>query len=143
VPTPTENHDLDHCLACGTSNPQGLHLFFRPDETGVTAETVCREEWVSWRGLIHGGLLSTMMDEAMGWAVGRDGWTGLTGRLSVRLLRPVAPGQPLVVHAWVVSSRRHVAKTCAELLTPGGLRVAAAEALMVLTKDLPRVAKMA
>lgn len=140
--TPAENHDLDRCLACGTGNPQGFRLRFHPDDTGVTAETVCRAEWVSWRGLIHGGVLSTLMDEAMGWAVAQDGWTGLTGRLSVRLLRPVAPGQRLVVHAWVASYRRHVAKACAELLTPGGIRVAGADALMVLTPDLPEVVRL-
>lgn len=139
MPTPEENHELVGCFACGTGNASGLHLRFRFQEGGVVAETVRRPEWLSWRGMIHGGILAAAMDEAMGWAVAADGWTGLTGRISARLLRPVAPGQRLRVRGWVLSYRQRVARTAAEMVTPGGTRVAQAEALTMLTRDLPAV----
>lgn len=103
------------------------------------AETVCRPTWISWRGIVHGGLLATMMDEAMGWAVAERGWTGLTARLTVDIRLPVAPGQRLTVRGWVERWRRRIARTAAELRTPGGTVVARARALMLLTQDLPPV----
>lgn len=138
TPTPAENHDLAGCFACGTDNPNGIRLRFRFEDGRAVAETTCRPGWVSWNGLIHGGILTTMMDEAMGWAVAPDGFTGLTARLSTRLLLPLVPGQPLVVRAWVERWRRRVARTAAELVTPGGTPVATAEALMFVGHELPQ-----
>ncbi|HXX38556.1 MAG TPA: PaaI family thioesterase [bacterium] len=84
--------------------------------------------WVSWHGIVHGGILAAMMDEAMGWAVAQNGWTGLTARLTVDLYLPVTPGQRLIT------------RTAADLRTPDGTLVARARAHVLLTRDLPHVA---
>lgn len=139
MPTPQENHDLAGCWACGRQNHTGMGLSFRFEDGRAVAETVCQPGWVSWNGIIHGGILAAMMDEATGWAVAAQGWTGLTARLSVRLLQPVVPGQRLVVRGWVERLRRRFAQAAAELVTPGGTRVAAARSLMFVTRDLPEV----
>jgi len=138
MPTPRENHDLTGCIACGSANPSGIGLRFRLDEAGrAVADTVCQAGWVSWKGIVHGGVLAMLMDEAAGWAVAGRGWTGLTARLSIRLARPVVPGQRLIVRAWVERLRKRFAQVAAELLTPGGTRVAGAQLLMFVTGDLP------
>ncbi|MDA8343866.1 MAG: PaaI family thioesterase [Thermaerobacter sp.] len=138
MPTPSENHDLAGCFACGTDSSRGMHLQFRADGEGVMAETQTDSSWVGWQGLVHGGLLATLMDEAVGWAVAAIGKTGLTARLSVRYLLPVAPFQRLIVRAWVQSSDRRGARTGASIELPTGRKVATAEALMLFVKDLPR-----
>jgi acyl dehydratase len=75
----------------------------------------------------------------MGWAVAQDGWTGLTGRLRVRFVRPVGPGQALRVRAWVLAYRHRVARAAAEVVSPGGVRVAEAEGLLRLGQVVPPV----
>ena len=135
--TPSENHDMDGCFACGTQTPRGMHLRFRQDGNGVLAETRTDETWVGWQGLVHGGLLATLMDEAVGYAVAAIGRTGLTARLSVRYIVPVAPLQELVVRAWVRHSDRRGAHTAASVELPSGRKVATAEATMIFVDRLP------
>jgi uncharacterized protein (TIGR00369 family) len=139
MPTPQENHDLAGCIACGYDNGCGLGLRFRFEADYAVAETTCDAAWVSWNGIIHGGVLATLMDEAVGWAVAKGGWTGLTARLSVKLLRPVGPGQRLVVRGRVEHWRRGFVEAHAELTTPDGTRVASARSLVFITRDLPQV----
>ncbi|HVB09103.1 MAG TPA: hotdog fold domain-containing protein, partial [Bacillota bacterium] len=85
-----------------------------------------------------GGLLITMMDEAMGWAVAAGGHTGLTGRLDARLHVPVKPGTRLHVRGWVREWKKRLAHTAADLRDEAGHVVAECEATLVLTVDLPR-----
>lgn len=141
LPSPRENHDLAMCFVCGEANPQGLGLRWRLDaENGPGVVGQWRPEpWaVSWRGIIHGGLLTSVMDEAMGWAVALlYGRTGLTVRLTVRLRRAVAPGQLLALRAWVGRYQRRMAHTAAEMRNAEGSLVATAHATLYLTDQLP------
>jgi uncharacterized protein (TIGR00369 family) len=139
--TPEENHDGERCFACGTDNPGGLHLRFGLEDGRVVARVAAASLWVGWRGLVHGGILASMMDEAMGWAVARDGWTALTARLSARFLAPVGPETMLVVQAWVVHWHRRLAEAAAEIRTESGRLVARAEGTMWLVRELPAVVK--
>ena len=63
----------DHkvCFGCGSDNPHGLALEFTHDADGVRAEFVTREEHQGFRGMLHGGIVTAALDEAMGHAVGR------------------------------------------------------------------------
>ncbi len=137
MPTPRENHELAQCFACGSANPHGLMLRFVTEPGTAVAQTRCRGSWVSWRGIIHGGILAAMMDEAMGYAVATRGWTALTARLTVDLHLPVAPGQRHTIRAWVERWRRRLARTAAELRTPDGTVVARASAHVLLVQELP------
>lgn len=140
MPKPEENHDLTGCFACGTANAEGLGMRFRLEEPGVVADLVAAPSWVSWRGIVHGGLLITMMDEAMGWAVAAGGRTGLTGRLQARLVAPVGPGTPIRIRGWVREWRGRLAYTAAEIRSQAGALLASAEGALVLTDDLPATA---
>ncbi len=140
MPTPRENHDLAQCFGCGTDNPHGLHMHLEPGTDGVRARIPTSAGWVSWRGVTHGGLIATVMDEAMGWALAYQGFTGLTARLSVRYLRPAAPGATLCVHAWVTRARHGVAQASAEVSDAGGSRLATADGLLRIVEDVAAVA---
>jgi uncharacterized protein (TIGR00369 family) len=137
MPSPAENHDLRGCFACGTENAEGIGLRFRAEEGAVSADTVAEPGWVSWRGIVHGGLLITMMDEAMGWAVAAGGHTGLTGRLSARLHAPVVPGTALRVRGWVKRWHRRLAYAAAEIRDAHGRLLAECEATLAISDTLP------
>lgn len=143
MPTPSENHELEHCFGCGTDNARGLGMILRPEADGVHARILTGPGWVSWRGVVHGGLLATVMDEAMGWAVAYRGFTGLTARLSVRYLRPASPGATLLVHAWVTDTRHGLARVSAEVSQEGGSRLCSADGLLRLIDDIDAVAPQA
>ena len=96
------------CLACGHDNPHGIHLHLNVDEpTGlVTADFTPAPHHMGFEGIVHGGLLSTVLDEAMVWAAT---WTGkrfcVCGELNVRFRRSVLVGLPVRVEARATSMR--------------------------------------
>ena len=58
------------CFACGTSNPHGLHMKFYYDGCKyITSSLKLEERFKGWDQLIHGGIISTILDELMAWAM--------------------------------------------------------------------------
>lgn len=109
----------NHCFVCGPDNPVGLRLRFTRDGEAVTAEFVPREEHVGWEGVVHGGILAAVLDDAMGNVFYLRGYQALTARMEVRFRRPVRPGERLQVRAWVASEDSRTITTRAELLRDG------------------------
>ncbi len=118
-----------NCLVCGPSNPHGLKLSLHIDpQTGVVSVTFTpRPEHIGFEGIVHGGILATVVDEAMVWAAT---WSiknfCVCGDLSTRFRLGAAVGQPLAITARVVSSRRRLIETTAEIHSSAGLVASAA-----------------
>jgi acyl-coenzyme A thioesterase PaaI-like protein len=104
------------CFACGASHPSGLKLQFHVNENGsVSADWTPSSVWEGFQGVIHGGIVSTVLDEAMSKAVAAAAKPAFTCHLEVRLRRPVAPGESLVVRGWVVKKRKRYIRVEADL----------------------------
>jgi acyl-coenzyme A thioesterase PaaI-like protein len=58
------------------------------------------------KGTIHGGIITTVLDEAMSKAIIACGWEAFTVELRVRLRERVCPGEELRVQGWVVEKRK-------------------------------------
>jgi len=109
----------NRCFVCGPDNPSGLRLVFRREGEAVVAEFVPREEHVGWEGIVHGGLLAAVLDDAMGNVFFLQGYQALTARMEVRFRRPVRPGDRLRVRAWVEREDGRTITTRAELVRDG------------------------
>ncbi len=95
------------CFVCGLNNPIGLKLDFETDGRIVRARFLPRPEHVGFRETVHGGIVSTVLDEAMVWAIGvRTRRFACCAELSVRFLQPARPDDELVVVAELVANRR-------------------------------------
>nr|MQY82011.1 hypothetical protein [Dehalococcoidia bacterium] len=74
------------CFGCGKKNPFGLRLKFRRDGGGVRAEFTPGEYYQSWTNIIHGGIITAILDEAMGHATLMSGNFGfLTASIQINL----------------------------------------------------------
>jgi len=84
-----------------------LKLRFRqePDHS-MAADWTPSSTWEGFQGIIHGGIIATVLDEAMSQAVAAAGIPGLTCRLEVRLRQSIVPGESLSVRGWVVEKRK-------------------------------------
>ena len=101
-----EVHFDGHCFGCGQLNEDGLKLIFTPGPEGSVAEYVVPERFQSWAGMAHGGMVSLMLDEAVGWAAWQAGHPGVTGRLQVSFRRPLRLGEAIRIVGTVESTRR-------------------------------------
>jgi acyl-coenzyme A thioesterase PaaI-like protein len=122
----------DRCFVCGSQNPQGLQLCFAPDgDHAVTAVWRTKEVWEGYRGVIHGGIVSTVLDEAMSKAVAAAGIRALTCELRVRLRQRIEVAEELRIRGWVVEKRKRRIAAEATLNDSDGLERAHAWAIFL------------
>lgn len=116
------------CFVCGLNNPIGLNLDLESDGRVVRARFAPRPEHAGFKDTVHGGLISTVLDEAMVWAVGvRTKRFAYSAELTMRFFKPVRPGMELVAQGEVTAVRRaRLFETKAELRDAQGTVYAAA-----------------
>ena len=128
--------DFPQCFACGADNASGLHVrFTRNGDRGCRAEFVAGASHVGWPNLMHGGLIFTLMDEAVAWALAYEGLRGVTGKAEVRFRLPVNVGDRLAIEASVVERSRRLVRARADVRKADATDdiVADMDATMVLT----------
>jgi acyl-coenzyme A thioesterase PaaI-like protein len=125
----TESPELgvdDYCFACGQANPKGLHLTFRFEGEEYVCDFTAAREYQGWTDIVHGGIVSTVMDEVMTRLLWERGIGAMTAELTVRLKHPTPVGRPLTARARLVSQRRRLYETAAELSLEDGTVTATA-----------------
>ena len=126
-----EQSDLARwCYACGDLNPIGLHLRFRMQDDWAIASFEAQREHQGYPGYVHGGIVSSLLDEAMGWATYGRGIWALTGKIELRFRESVPTGRPLEVRARIRRDRGRTLDVLAELRDGGGKLFAEATGLL-------------
>lgn len=124
------------CFVCGRENPVGLQLTFYEDpESGqIVVPLNIPSRYQGYPGIVHGGILSTILDETTGRAinVGQDDeqfW--VTAKLEMRYRQPTPTETPLTAVGWVVKKRSRTAEVAGEIRLPDGTVTAEASAVIV------------
>lgn len=95
------------CFACGLANPVGLKLAFYEEEDGrVTTVYRPAEHFQGYPGVLHGGIVTALLDETLGRVAIAQGEFMVTARLNVRFRRPAPLNQPLQVEGKPAERRR-------------------------------------
>lgn len=91
------------CFACGAKNAHGLRMKFYADRQQVYSFLSLPETMTGWDRTIHGGILSTILDEIMGWAVIHlFKKLGVTQSITVDFKRPIKAGENISVRGRVL-----------------------------------------
>ena len=109
--------DEGMCFGCGKNNPIGLKLEFDLDKEKLTVEGrfTPKREHEGYVGIMHGGLVATLMDEAMLKLLWDSGISAVTATLEVKLVKPVPVGGELVIKGRVESQQGRIVHTSAEV----------------------------
>ena len=99
-----------YCFVCGDRNPIGLKTQFTLDrgERRAECEISLPKEFQGWENVVHGGILSTLLDEAAIYACRTIGERFVTAEISVRYRRPVSVERPMNVSARVLKVKRNI-----------------------------------
>ena len=124
-----------NCFACGTLNAGGLQLELHAGDDVCWTELSLDKRFEGWDGIAHGGIICTILDEVMGWAVIEHDLWGVTARMAVDFKKPVVIGQPIRAEARVTSARRRVVDVEGELRHADGTLLAAATATYVAAPE--------
>lgn len=123
------------CFACGKDNPIGLKLEFIENESGYSTTFIGGPEHQSYDGIMHGGLISTLLDEVMARYIHVKGFNAVTARLEVRFRQPTPIGQRLTVTANIVSQRRNLYELKSVITLPDGTIAAEGKATIAVVED--------
>jgi uncharacterized protein (TIGR00369 family) len=93
------------CFGCGLRNDAGLQLIFRQEGGEIVTEFTPDARFQGFPGVVHGGILATLLDETLSRTATVEGRWMMTGRLDVRFRRAAPLGHPLRITARTVSSR--------------------------------------
>jgi len=122
------------CFACGRDNPISLKMKFSVEGDRYVSRFTAGPEHQSYDGIVHGGILSTLLDEIMGrYPYAVMGQNTVTARLEVRYRKPTPIGRELTVAGWIVGKRGRLYETAATIALPGGTVTAQGKATLMVT----------
>ena len=111
--------DDRYCFVCGEKNPFGLQLEPRGSNGKGYIEWTPEKRHQGYSGVVHGGLISTILDEAMAYAAMSVVGFCATAGISVKFRRPVKTGVPVRVEAEVNQKRGRMVKLEAQVYQYG------------------------
>ncbi len=128
-----DGSEYQACFGCGSRNLNGLQLVFRTEGDVIVAEYTPDERFQGFPGVLHGGVLATMLDETLSRAAVFAGKWMMTARLEIRYRRAAPVGQALRVSArpTQVRSRMVSAKGAVTLADNPAMVYAEAEGLFM------------
>lgn len=110
------------CLLCGKDNPFSLGLRFKADGKGVVeTEVTLTRRLQGYHGILHGGVISSLLDAAMAHSLFTVGIEAVTGDLRIRFLHEVPCRGKIALRSWVLASFPPLYSVRAEILFEGQL----------------------
>lgn len=95
------------CFVCGEENSVGLRQRFATDGRVVSTRFTPRPEHAGFKGVVHGGILATLLDEIMVWACAvQTRKFGFCAEMTIRFQQPAQPGAELLIEAELLANRR-------------------------------------
>jgi uncharacterized protein (TIGR00369 family) len=120
-----ELRDNQRCYVCGKDNPAGLQAVFEIDKNARTiiGRFTPRQEHEGWQGILHGGIVAALLDEAMVKLAAHLGIHAVSAEITVKFKAPAAPGEELAITGKIVTEASRLIE--AEAIVSKGLIVVA------------------
>lgn len=113
--------DDHYCFACGMENPDGLRIKWVTSGNTATAQFTPDRKYQGWKGIMHGGIIATLLDEAMT----RLAWIAcggaLTAEMTIRFVAPAEIGKLLDIQGEITNERRKIVEMKASIYSAGKL----------------------
>ena len=124
-----------YCFVCGLENEHGLQLrFYETAEGEVIVETTVPDHFQGYPGIVHGGIVASLVDEALGrvhMGPPDDPRFMFTARINVSYRKPVPTETPIRIVAHAVKNKRRSATSICEIYGPDGELLVDANALLM------------
>jgi acyl-coenzyme A thioesterase PaaI-like protein len=122
-----DRSEYQRCFVCGAHNAAGLRVQFRREGERVVADFLPAEAFQGFPGVVHGGILASLLDETLSRTALLYGEWVMTGRLEIRYRQPAVVGQLLRVVAEIEQRR-------ARMVIARGAIVLAADPAVVIAE---------
>ncbi len=114
------------CIVCSLKNTRGLRMEFEiDDDGGVKAMFSCDRSFEGYPGMVHGGVISSILDGAMGNCMFARGLATVTAEMTTRFRHPVAIGQEATISAKIIRYSHPLYILEAEIIQEGKVKATA------------------
>ncbi len=122
-----------NCFVCGEKNSGGLRLHFQISREKQTLRTtfVASRTYQGWDGIVHGGIVSTLLDEAMAKLAFELGYQAVTASLEVRFKKPAPILEPLQVYGEITEVSKRLIRAKARIEKGDGTVVAEGKSILI------------
>jgi uncharacterized protein (TIGR00369 family) len=124
-----------HCFVCGVDNPAGLKVTFTGNGEGeVWTKTCFSGNHQGYPGIVHGGVIAAILDEAAGRATmkhKRPEVNLVTGKMTIRYLKPVRVNEEVLVEGKVITTKGRVYQCQSKIRSEKDGILAEAEVVLV------------
>jgi uncharacterized protein (TIGR00369 family) len=136
---PMAHSAQNRCFGCGEANSSGLHLkFLLASDGSVVSFPSVPDTFEGHPGYLHGGIIATLLDEAMSKSVRARGLSAMTRHMEVDFQRPVPSCTQLRIEGRVVRSDGRKHWTEAKILSPESSVLAHAKGLFIEIRSNPK-----
>ncbi|MFQ6032808.1 MAG: PaaI family thioesterase [Candidatus Zixiibacteriota bacterium] len=115
------------CFVCGDKNPFGLKVEFYQKDERVMGEYIVQDHFQGYKNILHGGILSSLLDEVMIKSILAQDILTLTGEIKVRFKKPVKIGQRLFLEGKPTENKGRIFLAEGKIIDEEGEVVAIAE----------------
>lgn len=128
--------DNQYCFVCGQNNPVGFktNIEVDPDTQSAQCTLAVAAEYQGWKGMVHGGIISALLDEVSAYAGMTVADTVVTAELTTRFRKPVPVEQEITVSAQVIKQARRTVMVEAKLTMQGEV-LASSDAKMMVVRS--------
>ena len=123
-----------HCFVCGLESPVGLKLRFTDNGLDeVRAVYTVGSQYQGYPGVVHGGIIAAMLDEAAGRTtmIGDHNRFTITGKMTIKYRKPVPTETKLTLVGRLIKDRGRMAQAHSEIRLPDGEVAAEAELTLI------------
>ncbi|MBI2742602.1 MAG: PaaI family thioesterase [Chlamydiales bacterium] len=113
--------DDHYCFACGMENPHGLRIQWKIEGATTVAEFTPDRKYQGWQGILHGGIIATLLDEAMTRLACEVCGGALTAEMTVRFVAPARIGELLTIRGEIICEKRRIIEMRASIHSSGAL----------------------
>jgi uncharacterized protein (TIGR00369 family) len=130
-----ELKDDAHCFVCGKANIYGLQLVWKTVQNMTTAEFYPSKAHQGWQGIVHGGILATILDEAMTRLAWQIHGGSVTAEITVRYFNSARIGEKLAVRGEIGAANKRLIPAKAEIRNGGGRLIATATGKILKVRE--------
>ena len=109
----------ERCLLCGSKNRAGMNLEFRYENGHVLADVLTNFLHQGYAGILHGGVITSLLDCAMCNALFSIGIEGVTVDMKISFLKEVPCNSSLNLIGSITDSRGPIYKAEAQIVIAG------------------------
>ena len=119
-----EFRDYPNCFICGKDNPIGLKIEFEMKDGKATAEYTPIRHFEGYKDVLHGGIISSLLDEVMAYAVFSQGFVAVTTHMEVKFRKAAKIGEKLLLEGNIVGNRGKLIRVEGKILNQEGQIIA-------------------